>query len=788
MGRWETLPLPAVPGGRKPYLKTIVTPEGGVWIAVHGSLYYWDGQRFQRPKRDDSENAQGAYWLYGGRHRDAYAAKGFDHVDSRIRTWSIYRLSQQEVRHAADLKCKATGYGPGLYSSKAGRLYHYSPERLAVYVGGRWKSVPAQLLAEETKIFEGPEAVHFFCGCTIYSAGAQHRFTVHDLPFLQNLPRHNWKWGVVLTPWEQGKLIVINRMDRRVHVVNLKTFQSEPAGELARIMGGKQVADIFFADDGALWVSGKDMGEPGYAFYRLVPTGQAPHLTPVARLEWMTGRSRDVPHSVLMASDGSIWLAGLHGKVVRYGAGKVRTFGWPDGLNVGRTNALFEGQAGKIFAASSRAIACFHPSQPRAPVPQSAVLWDEFAPAGLRPIGDSNGNIWMCFKDRFGECSRWDGAKWHHLKAPFDTRKSCLALADDRGQVLMQVLERPYKFVAVGPNGTECFESWQDMLEDAALMRGAKLFFGGRKFQGCCVTEYGEIVFRRRYSDPHGVLFFNGVAWETLSLGTNSVAIHKSFEHDFLVRTWNGQYHAFDGANFHQVSTIYRGPTRWMLGPQGVQPYEEGLIEWRPKLFLPLELVGDGRQIRKRYLMATPKPRNGNPASGPSVRGDVLPHFLNRLCPGYREGYWVFAPEGIFRVVGTRVIECDFDDSPLAHLKAERFENVVEDKSHNLWIDCGCVFRKQLDGFRLKLGPVPRETKDSLAIAAEPILPGLTQERLRLFWRFKGGIWRGGDLGGSATVHLPMAGTYHIELMGMDPIGGTTPEIYTFTVTTVPPP
>ena len=84
------------------------------------------------------------------------------------------------------------------------------------------------------------------------------------------------------------------------------------------------------------------------------------------------------------------------------------------------------------------------------------------------------------------------------------------------------------------------------------------------------------------------------------------------------------------------------------------------------------------------------------------------------------------------------------------------------------------AFVKRLDQFRLKVAAVPAEVKRSVAITAEPSLPGLGAKDLRLLWRFADGPWRGGERGGAMTIRFPTSGKYQIEIMGMDRLGGTS--------------
>jgi hypothetical protein len=104
---------------------------------------------------------------------------------------------------------------------------------------------------------------------------------------------------------------------------------------------------------------------------------------------------------------------------------------------------------------------------------------------------------------------------------------------------------------------------------------------------------------------------------------------------------------------------------------------------------------------------------------------------------------------------------------------------VLEDKDHNLWFETGvkAVMMQRLDGFRLELPAVPATVARSIEIAAKTSLPGVPLEKMRLFWRIDGGPWQGGTPGRPAVVEFCRPGQYTIELIGMEPLGGTTPAV-----------
>jgi hypothetical protein len=84
------------------------------------------------------------------------------------------------------------------------------------------------------------------------------------------------------------------------------------------------------------------------------------------------------------------------------------------------------------------------------------------------------------------------------------------------------------------------------------------------------------------------------------------------------------------------------------------------------------------------------------------------------------------------------------------------------------------VVLRRLSDFRIRVDNVPAKVKGSLRLTAEPLLPGLEASGLRVFWRFGGQPWRGGEPGPKVTIAFPASGEYQVELVGMDPMGGTS--------------
>jgi hypothetical protein len=182
-------------------------------------------------------------------------------------------------------------------------------------------------------------------------------------------------------------------------------------------------------------------------------------------------------------------------------------------------------------------------------------------------------------------------------------------------------------------------------------------------------------------------------------------------------------------------------------------------------------------------------PRFTDAATTEWTQGDVAvgPHYT-KLTPGLQGGHWTDYGGGTpWRLFGLRAFTCDLADSPIRGLGYE-VRQMLDDKQHNVWIDAGWrpdgrrVFVKRLSEFRLERPELPAKAARLLEIEVKALLGGEPLVDARLFYRLNGGPWLGGGVGPKLTIEFPEDGTYEVEVIGMEPLGGTTPEGLKFSV------
>ena len=752
LGRWEKLPLPGKASST--LYDLAVAQDGTLWIVASGYLYRWDGERFVAPST--GRLALSSYYLsrlFGGGDRPLYASSR----GSAKREGRLHRLADGGAELVTTFRYATSSQRPSLHAARSGAVLNWGSDFVAVYSGGQWQRTDARL-GRRCIVVEQGDAVHLFYQGTLYTYDGKlsERSMVSALVAEQGSAlgaRLGDRTLLTATPGDEG-----------IRLYALPSLRPDLAAASRAAVDALAVCDVLGARDGSVYLCVDEPDDGPRILHRVRPDGRVERLDATVGIEWPTGRTWSYPRTVLSASDGSLWLGLPYSGVVRVAGGALRQFTWRDGLGCA-ARCLAEGAEGRIYVGGRRALYVFHPGEPPGPPPADVGLWQILDLASCYPIRDRDGNVWMLRKDQAGKLSRWDGEAWRHVAVPFDTSKVRHAMADDRGRVLLVADEGAY---IVGPAGVERHEDFRAMLQ-WAIVDGATRFDTGPSLLGCVVLDGGRIWYGAYGS--RRVHYYDGATWTTQPFLNDIYGILMSVEHGMLFRGEGSRFYTHkDG--WRQALRVTRSRySRWLLGPHGYQPFEQALLAKHPGRYAPVQIDADGDY---RLLV----PGDGDDLA----RGSQLSSSVRAATPGYHGGHWsahVRGGSSLRRLFAGRSLTCDLSDSPIAGWDYT-IRQVIEDRAHNLWLcpgphgDARHVALKRLSGFRLKVGPVPGEVVRTTAVAAEPVLPGLDADAMRLFWRIGGGPWRYGSGGGAATIRFPTTGDYTIELLGMDRLGGTT--------------
>ncbi len=692
----------------------------------------------------------------------------------------MYNLSDGQAVYVTDSYREVPHEHPGLYVSASGQVFNWGNRFLATYIGGKWKRIEALLSLLGTLVFDTGDKVYFYHNQNLYWVDKHGDFGHLEISSpIKSVPGQRGVHGAL---WGKNMMVILDYGYQHVYVYHLETGEPADVEKINGYLADRPVYDIFRAGDGAVWLLTWSDKLRSYIFLRVTPEGEIAPVKETASLGWNNTRCSQFRHSVLNASDGSIWFGTPRAGAARYKDGKIEWFGWKQGIGTAEVRYLFEDSRGGIYAGSPTGVYVYRQAQAPAEPPSWVNQWEEYRLTACHPIRDSNGNIWMFLEDHPGAISRWDGNQWGHMDFRFDIAAIVRGMSDDQGHILLQSSVFKGGAYDIGPGGIERYD-WIEQMLTAAVKRGAKRFRPDSSFQGCVLLDEGRIWFGSRGSSS--VYYYDGKRWDTFNMREGIHYLHESPKYGVLIHTSGGKYYTYDRGQLSEIPLSLNQPGRWLLGSQSLQPFEDELLKAYPREYVPVERAGEN----KLYLLV---PRWGDTAlrSRPQdyVRGDPLPQYYDTLTPGFSHGFWTDYVAGpIFRFFGGRVIQCDFRHTPLAGQEYE-IRQVLEDRAHNLWFDAGQyagtrhVFMKGTAGFKLKARDVPTEVKRSLVVRPEVLVGQEPRPDTRLFWRFEDGSWQEGEGGNPITIHFPGEGRYQIEVVAMGPLGEITPEPLSFMV------
>jgi hypothetical protein len=774
VGRWEELPLPQRKHAR---IKSPgVEPGGALWILFNNSVYYWDGGKFREPA--DDKLTSGYHWsaLVGGRDRPLYGTQR----GKEGHKGKLYELTDGQAIYKADFYYDSPYEPACTYVSKSGRLFNWGKRFLAVYVEGKWERIEGPLSIRGTLIFDVQETVYFYFGGRLYWFDEGSGFESREVGF-GGERRPPYMRGVL---WGSSTILFYQHRGKKVYAYCLDTHEAVGVEQINARITGRTIQGVHRMGDGSVCLQAHSSRLGKSDFLVIAPDGTISKLSEEVSEYWAFAKR------TLNGSDGSVWL-GSPENVVRYKDGGLDVFGWRQGVKLGDIRHLVEGGQGEIYAAAYSRIYVFRRGVSE-PIPSWVNRWVQYRVAdAMGLIRDFEGNIWTCLEAYPGKMSRWDGNGWFHVEVPFDTSQTYRAIADDQGHILVGMLDYPSGCYDVGPDGTERYEDYRSMVV-AAVRRGAKRFWTGRMFGGC-FTSGGDRIWL--VNDGAGVNYFDGDRWDVFRIRDDALYIFESAEYDAVVRARHRKYYGYDRGQFIEIKAASGGATRWLLGGEVLQPYEQKLLRSRPGEYIPIELSEKGMM----YLLC-PCEADGEADGWTSYcRGEEIGEKPVRFAKGFYGGYWGYnRKDPILRVFGEKAMHFGYCCTPF-NSWVHPAQPALDDRGHNLWFEtnhCASahepregsrrhvryVFMKRMTDFELKVSELPSQAKRSVTVKAEALCAGEPETGSRLFWRLGGGRWRGGAESGSVKIDFPDAGRYIVELVGMGPLGGTTTGTVRFVV------
>ena len=733
VGRWEALPVPG-PHSRSGAISyrtgvslvyDIGIDEGGiVYLLANRRLYYWDGEQFAPIVGLATTHASPVERFVSGPDRGLYIV---DKAGEAFQA-KLYRLGGGEAEHVTDFYCEDARRPPTILVTKSGRLINWGKRFVAAYADGKWSRVESPTALDRPLVFDTGSRVHLYTPgwlCTVDEHGALTTRELDD-PLTKTVGMCPSAHGVL---WEKNSALLFSSPGQVVWAFDLGTGKAVGVEHVRKMLEGMIVGDAVRMNDGSVWlyVLGGRRSERGWRFLVLGTDGRIVRRVDPAEINWQQSRFAYRPDALLRASDGKIWFAEVRGGIVAYRNGTFTHFGWRDGIRTA-CNWLAEGPDGTICAGATQigtdVVYAFKETQHKERPPAWMDFWHEFRFASGTAVPDFAGGVWMCLQERPGMLSRWDGKQWHDTAVPFDTAKVRWLGVDDRGRVIARVLSRKSEAYLVGPEGATGYFSVRHAIS-AAVEQGARQFRFAGRYPSVVVLDDGRIWYVRDVHEAPS--YFDGKNWRTVKLGHDRVwEFRRDDEHDVVLVTTRGKAYAYAD---HQLTLVGN-----VEGPPDSTKYVPGSFASRTG--------GCWRQ-----------PAKGHP---------------------------------FHRQLGERMIRCDFSETPFPSRYIPWW--IFNDAAGNVWIEGGWqgtprhMFMKQVSGFELKPASIPAEAAGSATANVHVVLDEKPQTGWRLFYHLNGGEWQGGEPAPQFTIEFPEDGAYEVEVIGLGPLGGTTPESLTFTV------
>ena len=727
IGRWDLLPVPPTTDKTAPWgltnVRGIGIDDGGiVYLVANGMLYYWDGARFTKALRTPVRMGWYTGFL-GGPDRGLYMTlRGEEKFQGKL-----YRLSDGEAKFVTDFYYETPGSGQ-VYMSRSGRFICWGNRFVAWYVDGGWRRVETPMLLAMLQIFDTGDAVHVYHNGWMLTIGADDTAEVRELDVpVEMEPGTGQVRGVL---WGERTALIVKNGTSAVYAFTLPEGTPVSTRPLAAALQSHRVYDVFRGGDGSVWFYAPGSIGTRYpeSFLVLKPNSEILPRDETRELEWVHGRTQKSPRPVLVASDGTVWFAEARGGIAAYRDGTLTRFGWRQGIKR-ECNWLAEGLRGEIYAGTkykpTEALHVFHSSKSPDELPKWAELWHEHWLTCSVIVPEDGRGMWMCLADRPRKISCWDGHDWTDMSVPFDTANTVRwLLPDDQGRVVVHTSRSRPDTYLVGTDTSTGYASPQNAIA-AAVEKGARRFFSNPRAPSCLVTDEGEIWLA--YAEHSSLELFDGRRWGSFGFQSERITrLDPDRKYDVVVCMESGKRFGYDRGQFVQL-------------PDGTP---------------------------------SPRPRGDEPILFPSAAG----------------GQWIKPPrlEPVMRSFGGMEFACDFTETPFP--RDFKPSLVLEDAAGNLWIAMWRsgneprLFMKGMSRFRLRADDLPKRASQSVSLDVNVLLDGEPQNGWRLFYRLNGGDWQGGELGPALKIEFPEDGTYEVEVIGLGPLGGTTPESLTFTV------
>ena len=754
-GSWKKLPLPALANSNNqaPVRAISTDRKGNLWAIIDDGLYLWNGSEFVKNVDIKAKSNERSAALIGGGDRDLYVAQ----ITYDAKKATLWKLSDGSATQVTEYPVDNANDIVPVYVSKSGKLYNWASKYLAVYDNNQWKRIETNLHFYKTLVFETDDTVYFFYNGTLCSADDKNSLTSRDVtvPLQESTNYERFQSAV----WGKERALISSVSGTGAVMLDLKTGEVIPPPEsLAKTLAGLKGTSIGSMGKGSVLISGWTGAPQRPALYVVDANGAVNEIDAGAYATDINAAMKNL-YMAQSEIDGSYWL-GLSSGILQIRKGEMVLHDWHNGMPFVNISTLKKGPGDIVYSRSLTNIYAYSPTA------SSDVYdeWSEYTSDSSMLARDSEGRVWIFLSEQPGKISCWDDGKWTHYDFPGGRGSISYAITDDCGHTLIEANQDKARGYDVSPDGIKSFESIEDALL-AAVARGAKSFDAPGDRQGCILTDDGRIVFSRHL--PEELKIWDGKRWGQVKTPQYANALLKSSKYGFLVRSGFQElsFSRYDKGLLEPVDFNKLTASQFVIGAQGVQPYDEELLKSNPNDYFTGEPKGTDR-----ITVRLP----GGQLSERPVLSDFN-YYFSLGGKGYHGGLWSSNANMGKRLflLGDSVIECSFENTPLEN-SANMSVRLFDDRQGNLWAGAGYylqkyhVFMRKNKQRRLKISSPPQNAvyTAELKLSRDSTLPRKSQ----LFWNVDDGQWSHTSPD-AIKISFPSKGEHKVKLIAVDSMG-----------------
>ncbi|MCK5802120.1 MAG: PQQ-binding-like beta-propeller repeat protein [Lentisphaeria bacterium] len=338
---WERFPLP--PGNSRGIQQAGIDAKNGLWIMAGSACYYWDTDKRDwqtTPLRSSAMHGKLAAF-HGTAQTGLYAIQR----GKERHRGDVYRLLTGKVEKVTTFNYTQRHPEIGFHVSRNGRLFNWCDGILRVWAHGAWKEWQVDIAQRGVLVFDQGKNVSLYRAGVLYTVDEQGKTARIDLG--DKIGRKATRGAL----WGRNRAIVLDPNMRKLWGFNPRTGESIELPPPMRAPRGTNIRDLVSLPDGTVLVLAKNYGLRCNALQRLAVDGSMQWLKETASLPLGNSLFSNQSTGILLATDGTLWLAGRDPDVLCLRSGKIHQFDQRVDLSPFRTTQVATDATGVVYTA-----------------------------------------------------------------------------------------------------------------------------------------------------------------------------------------------------------------------------------------------------------------------------------------------------------------------------------------------------------------------------------------------------------------------------------------------------